>query len=81
MNTICSYLLSPTARQPGKFLLSYLLEPASTPRHEYITVSPRGYHLRHARNQCTFKSFNALLAWFKMHYDEPLDGHIDFLSY
>lgn len=65
---MCRYCLSPSYRQVGKFLLSYL--PGRTARHEYVTLTPRGLRFRHKVNSREFRSLEQCLAWFKQHYKE-----------
>lgn len=58
------YCLHPSQELPGKFVLSYL--PGSKVRHEYITITPEGFRYR----QQPFKTLNAVLKYFKDHYQE-----------
>ncbi len=51
---------------PGKFLLSYMVRLKA--KHEYVSITPDGFKLRHQ----VHKSFNALVNWFKKHYNDPI---------
>ena len=73
------YMFTPTARQVGKFMLSYM--PGSRAVHEYVTVTPRGFRYRHRANGREFVSLAAMLQWFKAHYSEPVDNVQDPLEY
>lgn len=69
------YLLTPTHRQIGKFMLSYM--PGSHARHEYVTVTHKGYRFRYRSNERDFPTLNSLFNWFKAHYNEPVAGMKD----
>jgi hypothetical protein len=69
------YMLSPTHRQVGKFMLSYM--PGIHARHEYITVTHHGYRFRYRSNEREFPTLTSLFNWFKAHYNEPVAGMKD----
>ena len=69
------YCFSPTHRQVGKFMLSYM--PGSRARHEYVTPTHNGYRFRHRRNHQDFIDLNVMLRWFKEHFAEQPDNMQD----
>ena len=60
------YLFTCCINFPGKFLLSYMIKLKV--RNEYITITHEGFKFRLKM----FKSFNELISWFKLHYNDPL---------
>ncbi|KAI8507404.1 Transcription elongation factor SPT6 [Branchiostoma belcheri] len=62
------YIISASKEYPGKFLLSY--QPKTSPRHEFVTVTPDGFRFR----QLIHHSVNALFRWFKEHFRDPIPG-------
>lgn len=62
------YIVSASKKAPGNFLLSYL--PRVQVKHEYIQVTPADFQYRFKK----FKSFNALINWFKLNFREAIPG-------
>lgn len=60
------YSFTPSAKYPGKFMLSYL--PRRTCKHEFVTVTTEG--VRYRGNM--FHSLGSLMRWFKEHFRDPL---------
>jgi hypothetical protein len=56
-------------------MLSYM--PGLHARHEYVTVTHRGYRFRYRSNERDFPTLNMLFNWFKAHYNEPVAGMKD----
>ncbi|KAI6241999.1 Suppressor of Ty 6-like protein [Aphelenchoides fujianensis] len=61
------YVFTTVKQYPGKFLLSYYMGRGSV-RHEYVTPTSEGFRYR-GHN---FPSLEAMIAWFKSHYNDPL---------
>ncbi len=66
VTTRIPYLFACCVNFPGKFLLSYMIKLKV--RNEYITVTHEGFKFRLKM----FKSFNELISWFKLHFNDPL---------
>lgn len=56
---------------PGKFIMSYLY-PGVKLRQEWISVAHDGFKFRGKM----FRSFNELVAWFKLHFNDPIPTNI-----
>ena len=59
------YFFSASQQLPGKYILAY--QPANKPKIEYLTLTPEGYKYR----GLVHSDINALLKYFKEHYQEP----------
>ena len=60
------YVFTCCRNLPGKFMLSYMIKLKL--RNEYITITHEGFKFR----QKLFRTFNELVAWFKVHFNDPL---------
>jgi hypothetical protein len=60
------YMFTCCTKLPGKFMLSYMIKLHL--RNEYIKVTQEGFKFR----EKLFASFNELVAWFKIHFNDPL---------
>jgi hypothetical protein len=60
------YVFTCCRQLPGKFMLSYMIKLKL--RNEYITITHEGFKFR----QKLFRTFNELVAWFKLHFNDPL---------
>jgi len=60
------YVFTCCRHLPGKFMLSYMIKLKQ--RNEYITITHEGFKFR----QKLFRTFNELVAWFKIHFNDPL---------
>ena len=60
------YVFTCCVAKPGRFMISYMIKLKL--RNEYIGVTHEGFKFR----QKLFRSFNELVAWFKVHFNDPL---------
>lgn len=60
------YMFTCCVKYPGKFMLSYLIKVSV--RNEYIKIVKEGFKFR----EKNFSTFNELIGWFKLHFNDPL---------
>ncbi len=60
------YMFSCCRNMPGKFMLSYMIKDKL--RNEYIKIISDAFKFR----EKSFGSFNELINWFKLHFNDPL---------
>lgn len=61
------YIFVCSKQYPGKFMLAYLY-PGVKLRVEYMSVTHEGFRFRSKMH----RSFNELISWFKLHFNDPL---------
>jgi transcription elongation factor SPT6 len=64
------YFFTCCIEMPGKFMLSYMVKLKA--RNEFFTITPEGFRFR----QKMFRTFNELISWFKLHFNDPLPQQI-----
>jgi transcription elongation factor SPT6 len=60
------YFFTCCIERPGKFMLSYMVKLKAL--SECFTITPEGFRFR----QKMFRTFNELVAWFKLHFNDPI---------
>jgi hypothetical protein len=60
------YIFLCYTQTPGRFMIAYMIKLKV--RYEFISITYEAYRFR----QKMFRTFNELIAWFKLHYNDPL---------